>query len=113
AADLGDALDGLAQLRPAVAPLASEYVAREALAVGADQRHTAVVRGMRGRAIAERECEVLPAVGRPVEAEPRGVGRVPVGELQGQLDLGADRGGEGWHGFRLVAHRSPNLDERA
>ncbi len=35
AAGLGDALDGLAQLRPAVAPLAPEYVAGEALAVGA------------------------------------------------------------------------------
>ena len=33
-----DALDGLAQLRPAVAPLAPEHVSGEALAVGANQR---------------------------------------------------------------------------
>ena len=38
AAALGDALDGLAELQPAVAPLAPEYVAGEALAVGADER---------------------------------------------------------------------------
>ena len=41
AAGVGDALDGLAQLRPAVAALAPEHVSGEALAVRADQRHGA------------------------------------------------------------------------
>ncbi len=91
AAGLGDALDGLAELQPAVAPLAPEYIAGEALAVEADQRHPAVIRGMRSRAIAEREREVLPTVDEPVEAEHTRVGRIPVGEPQGQLDAGADR----------------------
>ena len=38
AAGVGDPLDGLAQLRPAVAALAAEHVAGEALAVRPDQR---------------------------------------------------------------------------
>ena len=38
AAGVGDALDGLAQLRAAVAPLAAEHVPGEALAVWPHQR---------------------------------------------------------------------------
>ena len=112
AAGLGDALDGLAQLRPAVAALAPEHVSGEALAVGADQRHAALVRRMGGSAIAEREGEVLPAVDEPVEAEHPSVRRVPVGEPQGQLDLGADRRRRESR-QHPVAHRSWNRDERA
>ena len=53
-AGVGDALDGLAQLRAAVAPLAAEDVAGEALAVRPDQRRPApcalgVPRRRRGR----------------------------------------------------------------
>src|SRR5579862_8157200 len=66
AAGRGDALDRLAQLRPAVAPLAPEDVSGKALAVGADQRDTIVVGGMGGGAIAEREREVLAVVDEPV-----------------------------------------------
>src|SRR4051794_17162085 len=91
AAGSGNALDGLAQLRTAVTPLAAEYVAGQALAVRADQRHVAIVGGERRQAGAEREREVLPTVDEPVEAEGPRVRHVSVRESQRQLDLGADR----------------------
>jgi hypothetical protein len=113
AAGFGDALDGLAQLRPTVAPLAAEYVTGEALAVGADQRYPAVVRCMRSRAIAQRERKVLAAVDEPVEAEYPSVGGVSVGEPKRQLHLGANCGGDGPRDRRLVGHSPPNLADSA
>jgi hypothetical protein len=63
--------------------LASEYVAGEALAVGADQWHAAIGCEVPGHAIAEREREVLTAVDEPIETEHPSVGGVPVGEPEG------------------------------
>ena len=68
---------------------------------------------MRGRAIAEREREVLPTVDEPVEAEHTGVGRIPVGEPQRQLDLGADRRRRESHQHPFPRSASWNRDERA
>ena len=104
AAGLGDALDGLAQLRSAVAPLAAEDVAGEALAVRTDQRHAP------RSGVAEREGEVLAAVDEPVEAVHARLRRVAVGEPQRQLDLRPDARGR-------RSHRRPqpssNRDESA
>jgi hypothetical protein len=71
AAGFGDALDGLTQLRSAVAALAAEHVAGEALAVRADQRQRASIRREGGRPVAEREGEVLPPSTRPSKLKTR------------------------------------------
>ena len=103
AAGVGDALDGLAQLRPAVAALTAEHVAGEALAVQPDERlRSASHGGGRGGSIAQPEGEVLLAVDEPVEAEHPGGRGVPVCEAQGHRHLGADRRGGHWQ-----RHRSP------
>ena len=85
AAGVGDALDGLAQLRPAVAALAPEHVSGEALAVRADQRHGAA--SAAGRAAA-RSPSAKARCSRPSTSPSKlntaRVGRVPVGEPQRQ-----------------------------
>ena len=108
AAGVGDALDGFAQLRPAVAALAAEHVAGEALAVRPDQRRPAASAGRDGGGtIAQPEGEVLLAVDQPVEGEhARGRG-VPVGEPQGHGHLGADR-----RSGQRRRHRSPRQSVR-
>ena len=68
AAVLGDPLNRFAQLRPAVAPLAAEYVTGQAFTVQAHQR-----RRRRGRP-AEFQGHVLLSVGQPGEADDRGNG---------------------------------------
>ena len=83
AAGLGDPLDGLAQLRAAVAALAAEHVAGQALAVRPDERRRPASAGRDGGGpVAEPEGEVLPAVDQPVEGEHPGGRRVAVGEPQ-------------------------------
>ena len=83
AAGLGDALDGLAQLRPAVAALAAEHVAGEAFAVrpdsGADPGSlavTAAARSPRPKARCSRPST------SPSKREHAGGRGVPVGEPQ-------------------------------
>jgi hypothetical protein len=65
-AALGDPLDRLAQLRPAVAPLAAEHVPGEAFTVQPHQRQPG------GGGPAELECHVLPRVGQVGEGDDRG-----------------------------------------
>ena len=92
AAGLGDPLDRLAQLRAAVASLAAEHVAGQALAVQPDQGlDGAGGRAAEPRPVAEAEREVLAAVDQPVEGEhARGRGE-PVGEPQRHRHLRPDR----------------------
>jgi hypothetical protein len=95
ATGVGDALDGFAQLRAAVAPLTAEHVPSEALAVRPDQRHPPTLSGRdSGGPIAQPQGEVLLPVDQPVEAEHSGRRGVPVGEPQGNRQLGANR--RGW-----------------
>jgi hypothetical protein len=68
AAVLGDPLDCFAQLRPAVAPLATEYVTGEAFTVQAHQRQ----RGRGGPA--KFQGHVLLRIGQAGEADDRGTG---------------------------------------
>ena len=89
-----DALDGLSQLRPAVAPAAGEHIPGEALTVGPDERHPLSFSGGQGRGpVAQPEGEILLAVEETVEGEHPGGGGVSVGEAQRQQHLGADRRG--------------------
>nr|WP_244524310.1 hypothetical protein [Geodermatophilus dictyosporus] len=104
AAGVGDELGRLAQLRPAVAPLAAEHVAGQALAVRAHQRRLAAGRATVDRAapVAQPEGQVLPAVGQAGEGEHLGGRAVPVGEAQRDGHPGADgrRRRGGGHRFR-------------
>ena len=79
----------------------------------ADERHVAAIGGMKGRRIAEREREVLETVDEPVEAEHLGVGCIPVGKPQGQLNLRADRRRWESHQHPFPRSASWNRDERA
>jgi hypothetical protein len=97
---LRDPLHRLAQLRAAVAALAAEHVAGEALAVQPHQRGTS------SGVLAEREGKVLAPVGQPVEGADPGGGGVPVREPQRHGHRRPDRGD------RQPRHDS-NLDESA
>jgi hypothetical protein len=90
-----DQPDGLRQLRPAVAALAAEQVAREALAVQPYEGRPPCRRsdGRTGGVAAETQRDVLAAVHEPVEGDqPRGR-REAIGEPHGEPHLGADRRG--------------------
>jgi len=86
-AGVRDALDGLADLRSAVASLTAEDIAGQTLAVWPDQRHWAArrVRGARSGVVAESESEMFPAVGQPGEADTRAVVIYPSANRNGRV----------------------------
>ncbi len=92
--DGGNFLDCLAQLGSAVAALAAEHVAREALAVQPDQRRRAFRTLVQERLLPFSECEqqMLFAVSKPMERHDLGGGREAIRKAQRDGDLAADGG---------------------
>src|SRR4051795_12505639 len=122
AADGADPLEGLPELRTAVAPLAAEHVAGQALAVRPHQGRRSAGGGAAygPLPVAERERHVLLAVDETLEAEhPRGGGEAVLrphgqGHLATHGGAGEDLAGGGnapggllWYG---IGHDAPCQD---
>ena len=113
----GDVLNRLAHLGAAVAPLAAEDVAGEALAVQAHQRlaEGGAVGGAVQRAITQGERHMFTPIDEPGETDhPRFRGEA-VGEAQRHHDGGPDLGGR-WssgHGIAPEVSWCANRSERA
>jgi hypothetical protein len=79
-----DALDGFAQLRPAVAPLTAEHIPGEAHAMRPDQRHRAALNGWDSRGpITQPEGEVLLASTSPLKLNTRAAVAYPSANRRG------------------------------